>query len=245
MSLVASDDGPLLDAAEIANVRSATRSQQRVVRMVGGELRRLRASLKSLASGRAQLLATIDGGYFAVLITDMDGVIQRASHGAGELLPWAFGEGLLDRSVWSIIFHSERPGLREQVEELRQRPDHGSLAVRIARGESALREDVKAYIHMDRVRVVWFLRVLPDALNGRDSTDGDVTTGPGDALGLSGREAEVLQWVALGKTDKAIARHLEVSVFTVQTHVRRALRKLGANSRTEAVVKALRAGVIA
>ncbi|MEM7033644.1 MAG: response regulator transcription factor [Chloroflexota bacterium] len=61
---------------------------------------------------------------------------------------------------------------------------------------------------------------------------------------LTPRESEVLQLLAEGLTNKAIARRLEVSDHTVKFHVTAIMTKLGAQSRTEAVVQATRLGLI-
>jgi NarL family two-component system response regulator LiaR len=59
---------------------------------------------------------------------------------------------------------------------------------------------------------------------------------------LHGRELEVLRLAAGGLTNKAIAAKLVISDRTVQAHFHNILRKLGATSRTEAVLRALREG---
>jgi len=61
---------------------------------------------------------------------------------------------------------------------------------------------------------------------------------------LSARELEVLRHVAEGLSNKEIARTLDISEHTVKFHVNAILGKLGAQSRTEAVVQATRAGLI-
>jgi len=61
---------------------------------------------------------------------------------------------------------------------------------------------------------------------------------------LSPREREVLQLLAQGLPNKAIARRLEISEHTVKFHVNAILSKLGAQSRTDAVVRASRAGLV-
>ena len=61
---------------------------------------------------------------------------------------------------------------------------------------------------------------------------------------LSARELEVLRRMAEGRSNKQIARDLEISEHTVKFHVNAVLGKLGAQSRTEAVVRATRAGLI-
>ena len=62
---------------------------------------------------------------------------------------------------------------------------------------------------------------------------------------LTQREIEVLQLVARGLTNKAIAAQLEISDRTVQGHIANIFAKLGAESRTDAAMIALRIGIIA
>jgi two-component system nitrate/nitrite response regulator NarL len=62
---------------------------------------------------------------------------------------------------------------------------------------------------------------------------------------LTPREAEVLTLIAEGLPNKTIASRLSISEHTVKFHVNAILTKLGAQSRTEAVVRATRLGLIA
>ena len=62
---------------------------------------------------------------------------------------------------------------------------------------------------------------------------------------LTAREMEVLQLLAEGLPNKEIARRLGISDHTVKFHVTTVLGKLGARTRTEAVTRAIRQGVIA
>jgi DNA-binding NarL/FixJ family response regulator len=61
---------------------------------------------------------------------------------------------------------------------------------------------------------------------------------------LSGREIEVLDYIARGNSNKEIARALKISDQTVKNHITSILRKLNVNDRTQAVVFALRRGWI-
>jgi two-component system nitrate/nitrite response regulator NarL len=61
---------------------------------------------------------------------------------------------------------------------------------------------------------------------------------------LTPRELEVLQLLADGLTNKAIALQLGISEHTVKFHVNAILGKLEARSRTEAVVRATRLGLL-
>ena len=61
---------------------------------------------------------------------------------------------------------------------------------------------------------------------------------------LSDREREVLDLVAEGLSNKLIAHRLSISEHTVKTHVASLFAKLGVSSRTEAVSRAIRRGLV-
>ncbi|MBK8033880.1 MAG: response regulator transcription factor [Anaerolineae bacterium] len=61
---------------------------------------------------------------------------------------------------------------------------------------------------------------------------------------LTPRELEVINLIAEGLPNKIIANQLNISEHTVKFHVNAILTKLGAQSRTEAVVRATRLGYI-
>lgn len=67
---------------------------------------------------------------------------------------------------------------------------------------------------------------------------------PGPRLRVTARESEILSWVAAGKSDWAIGRLLNISGKTVNFHVENAKRKFGVATRVQAVVVAMRNGLI-
>jgi two-component system, NarL family, nitrate/nitrite response regulator NarL len=69
-------------------------------------------------------------------------------------------------------------------------------------------------------------------------------TPPAPAAELTAREREVLRLLAEGLANKTIAHRLSISEHTVKFHVNAILGKLGVESRTEAVVRATRLGLI-
>ena len=81
---------------------------------------------------------------------------------------------------------------------------------------------------------------------GRDSTSRPSSSDPeGCAVeALTPRELEVLAMLAEGLGNKEIARRLNISEHTVKFHVASIFGKLGASSRTEAVSRGIRRGLI-
>lgn len=62
---------------------------------------------------------------------------------------------------------------------------------------------------------------------------------------LSSREFEILQCLANGQSNKAIANNLAIAEATVKVHVKRILRKAHATNRTQAALWAIATGVAA
>ncbi len=102
-------------------------------------------------------------------------------------------------------------------------------AIRLVhKGESVL--DVRA-----TDKIVHYLQPKEHDNNGRSGIRFDM---------LHPRELEIIELAAKGMSNKEIANILVISERTVQTHLVNIFRKLGANSRTQAVLHALREGWI-
>ena len=87
---------------------------------------------------------------------------------------------------------------------------------------------------MDQIR--WYLEQQVDALLALTAGATAAKTYP---AGLSEREAQVLRFVAAGKSNRQIADVLFVSPNTVANHVRSILSKTQSNNRTEAAAFAI------
>lgn len=65
-----------------------------------------------------------------------------------------------------------------------------------------------------------------------------------DAVGLTGREVQVLALIAEGLTNQEIADRVYISINSVKTYIRAAYRKVGVNSRSQAAVWAMQHGIV-
>ena len=74
---------------------------------------------------------------------------------------------------------------------------------------------------------------------------GAIVRGATELSTVTKREREVLRLLADGKSNEEAGKALFISPETVRTHVRKAMRKLEADTRTQAVATALRQSLIA
>lgn len=156
-----------------------------------------------------------------------------------------------DVTLWDLGF-----GLRSGLERLRDLGPSAPPAVAIvademdarealaagaraalprdADGESlaaALRAAVQGLVVLDESFVAALLREAP-------------VPAPDLVESLTPREAEVLQLLTQGLPNKGIAQRLGISDHTVKLHVSAILGKLGVQSRGEAIVQAVRLGLV-
>ena len=103
---------------------------------------------------------------------------------------------------------------------------------RVARGEHPINEALT-----DRPKVAEQVLHQFQELYWRSEAEGVIAP-------LTPRETEILNYIAKGYLNKQIAAELDISEQTIKNHVTSILRKLNANARTEAVVVAIKQGLI-
>jgi DNA-binding NarL/FixJ family response regulator len=84
------------------------------------------------------------------------------------------------------------------------------------------------------LRAVELVAIIEDVAQGR--TPVIDTVDEAEASGLTVRETEVLVLIAQGLSNTAIAQRMFVSDNTLKSHIRRLYKKIGATSRTQAVL---------
>ena len=120
-------------------------------------------------------------------------------------------------------------------------PDLGifSRMLRSKTGGMILQRDISSDQIVQAIKsVAAGLLVFDSALMPQRSEDDPL------AESLTPREVEVLRLLADGSGNKEIAARLNISEHTIKFHIRSILGKLGAASRTEAVTRGLRSGLI-
>jgi two-component system, NarL family, response regulator len=109
----------------------------------------------------------------------------------------------------------------------------------------AFKAGVSGYLLKDMVRKD-LVGIIRDVHQGRFVVPPEIAQELASHLtdqALTSREIEVLKLVALGQSNKRIARSLGISEDTIKSHMKSMLIKLGANDRTHAVTMALKRGI--
>ena len=110
----------------------------------------------------------------------------------------------------------------------------------------ALEAGAHGYLLKDMVRKE-LIRAIHEVCAGRRFIPAEVGARLAEGLprpALTSREIEVLQQVAGGLRNKEVAFNLDISEATVNAHVKHILSKLNAADRTQAVMVALRRGIL-
>jgi len=103
---------------------------------------------------------------------------------------------------------------------------------RVAKGEHPINESLT-----DRPKLAEHVLQQFQELSSRSEAEAFISP-------LTPREIEILEFIAKGYLNKQIAAELGISEQTIKNHVTSILRKLNANARTEAVVVAIKQGLI-
>ena len=143
----------------------------------------------------------------------------------------------------------EMPGVSVVMVTLHENPDYLLEAIRAgaagyilkdAEGErlaGAVRRTLNGESPLNEELAMRLLRILARDQEQSSQTAPEPPT-------LTAQELEVLRLLALGQTNRQIARSLLYSVSAVKTHVRSTISKLGVSDRTQAAVRAIHLGLV-
>ena len=147
-----------------------------------------------------------------------------------------------------------------KIVALALRDTEGLMLRSLQLGASAyLTEDVSPSDLLKTLEVVIAdCAVLPMSFLGRLCLAADPVRAPGPVAPLTGlqradgtslsslssREVNILEGLALGESNKVIARNLDIAEATVKVHVKAILRKVRVKNRTQAAVWAMNRGIV-
>ncbi|MFJ8009174.1 response regulator [Streptomyces fagopyri] len=134
------------------------------------------------------------------------------------------------------------PGTRILVLTMQEDPAFAREALRTGAAGYLLKEAAAEELRAAAHQVAGGATYVQPVLGARLAVE---MPGPAGQEALTARESEVLSLLALGHTNQEIARHLYVSVRTVETHRARIRDKLGKDTRAELIAAARERGLVA
>ncbi|KDP88601.1 response regulator [Cupriavidus basilensis] len=187
----------------------------------------------------------------ALQVVGEAGDAGEAQHRAQALQPDVI---LLDNHLPGVTGIDALPGLREAA------PHARVLMLTVSEDErdlgAALKAGADGYV-LKNIEGAALVAAIHQTLKGQSAISPEMTgklvaafhaahaspeeacapPAPADPLAvLSPREMEILQGIASGSSNKAIARQLDIAETTVKIHVQHILRKLNLSSRVQAAV---------
>jgi DNA-binding CsgD family transcriptional regulator len=183
----------------------------------------------------------------SIAVSRLDGMAPTTQ---AEVAPWArrLGVELPDLSI-----ADDDPAARLLAGEFdaaaaewdaRGMPYEAALAFYDSGTEDGLREAIRRFESLGATAAVEAARREMRRLGIRSIPSGARWSTRAHPLGLTRREAEVLEGVCAGRTNAEISAQLFLSPRTVDHHVSSVLAKLGVSTRAEAATEAVRRGFV-
>jgi DNA-binding NarL/FixJ family response regulator len=149
----------------------------------------------------------------------------------------------MDGLVATQQLMGERPSTKIVVLTSYDTPAHLLEALRLGACGFVTKGASKRHV-LDVIRGALAGEVCVDPALGSALASQMARTGSAGRAGLTRRELDILQLVAEGRTNHAIAHELGLTGNTIKTHLRHILRKLRAPDRAAAVARAASLGLL-
>jgi DNA-binding NarL/FixJ family response regulator len=198
----------------------------------------LRAGLRALISADPDLCVAQAAANYAGL-EKVDAAVRVVVATPGWL-----GEGEIAPDELAVLLVSDEP---EEAQALANRASGAWGVISPDAPAEALQAAVRALaggLVVISPEVYAHLQPAGQALGVRLAADGEMPGADGPFDRLTARETEVLGCIAEGLTNKQIALALHISEHTVKFHVSSIYSKLGVSSRTEALRRGARFGLV-
>jgi PAS domain S-box-containing protein len=191
-----------------------------------------------LRSAAASLMSILDASSLAIVAVSPDGYFAYGNDTTEQLL--GYDENELTAYHLNDVLNAEPDWINAQLASLGQGgPWSGNVSLKRRDGESVAFA-VNAFSTGTDVGPAYIGLLHTPLPNDAHSERLE----PSQAFSLGSRELCAILLMCEGFADKEIASLLGTSVWTVNKEVGRVLRKMNANSRTEACIKAIRHNLI-
>jgi DNA-binding CsgD family transcriptional regulator len=176
----------------------------------------------------------VDQGYFEVDPCRQWALAGRPEFSWAEARKWSERQGDPSSREAALWGDAAAAGMKAGLVFSNPGPSGHVLITRIMTGETLIRPVDRPILDCMAVMYSTMLQRLHE----------EAHEAPLNTL-LTRREAECLRWASLGLTDVEIGERLALSARTVNNHIERAKRKLGASNRVAAYRRAMALGLLA
>jgi DNA-binding NarL/FixJ family response regulator len=149
---------------------------------------------------------------------------------------------------FALIDIDTQDGDASIVRQIRSELPHVRVVVTTARGDAAfvqsLTEAGASGVVVKRPYVADLALAIQAAGEGRSFVSGQPGSRDATSVQITARERQVLELMANGYSNQAIGVKLSISVKTVEAHRARLFKKLGASNVADAVLLAIRVGLV-
>jgi DNA-binding CsgD family transcriptional regulator len=242
---------PELEERLQAAVALLRESQERLRRAA----QHLRASWETARAARQQYRDVLDAAALPYLVTDARARIYRANRAAADMLavrqahlaggPLSAFVMAKDRNAFESMLAGVADTGHTHSGWLTIKPWDGPpfpASIVVVWAPPALDEGSR--LHWIARRGLQYETPEADLEGPEHALRLTLSPAPPDRYGLTSRERAVLALVAEGRSTKDVAAQLAISAFTVDQHISDAMKKMGAASRTQACVLAMREGLL-
>jgi DNA-binding NarL/FixJ family response regulator len=187
-------------------------------------------------------------GIAAILNTQPDMLLEASAHNGKEAIG-RFRESRPDVTLMDLRL-PDLNGIETMIAIRNEFPGARIIILTTSAGDveiqRALKAGAQAYL-LKSIPPKDMLATIRQVHGGKKCVPPEIAAGLAEHIsdeGLSDRETEVLRFAAEGNRNQDIAQKLFIAVETVKVHMKHIMDKLDAHDRTQAVVIAVRRGII-
>lgn len=191
----------------------------------------------------------VRAGVAAVIANEPDMMLVGEAASAAEAIR-RFRDSVPDVTLMDLRL-ADMSGIEATITIRQEFPQARVIILSVSDGDVEIQRALRAGVHsyvLKSMPPTEIIAAIRKVHAGKKTIPSEVATNLAQHVAddpLTGREIEVLQQIADGRRNRTIAQQLFISEETVKMHVKHMLEKLRATDRAQALVVALRRGIIA